>query len=482
MEDWETILVNETGATEGIYTGLITSMSSNFSSIPMYQIVHITISQYINSSWALSWGGDKTDFSKGLCSDDIGNIYVIGFMSNIVDLNPGPGEDIYGAPDSTSVYLSKFNEYGNYIWSRVWLRDSLVLLQDVAVDENLNTYICGLFEFDLDFNPGPQSDIHTSNGNMDAFVIKFDGDGNYLWGKHWGGVSADYSEKITISNAGNILVSGYFHDSVDFDPGPGIEQRTSVQGRDIYVSKFNQNGDFLWVVTKHHDDLETTTGLALDSENNVYVSGFVIPNYYSYSYLFKSDSSGNILWDLEWHSNESINCIDLCIDISDNPILTGEFSNTVDFDPGTGVEERTSINDPNNPSDYSSDVFVCKLDSNGNFQWVYTPGTIKEDTGNVITTDESGNIFLTGTFFNYGTQESIEYISKLDPDGNPVWTRQFDIWLKNYDAEISPSGNLLFTGSFRYTIDFDPGPDEFLLSSNGMGDAFLLKLKPDGYW
>ena len=79
----------------------------------------------------------------------------------------------------------------------------------VAVDGVANVYVTGDFLSDIvDFDPGPGIDNHTSNGEWDAFLSKFDSDGNFIWARTWGGANKDEGLSVSSNGSGAEYVTG----------------------------------------------------------------------------------------------------------------------------------------------------------------------------------------------------------------------------------------------------------------------------------
>ncbi len=71
-------------------------------------------------------------------------------------------------------------------------------------------------------------------------------DPNLKWARQMGGSSTDIGHSITIDGGGNVYTTGYFRETVDFDPGTGVQNLTSTGWDDIFIQKLDANGDFLW--------------------------------------------------------------------------------------------------------------------------------------------------------------------------------------------------------------------------------------------
>ena len=81
-------------------------------------------------------------------------------------------------------------------------------------------------------------DEHTTNGKQDSFLSKFDVSGNYHWAKTWGGIDYDPAQAVTVDSQDKIYVGGFFYFTVDFDPGPGVDNKSVFGQHDCYLSKF----------------------------------------------------------------------------------------------------------------------------------------------------------------------------------------------------------------------------------------------------
>ena len=176
-------------------------------------------------------------------------------------------------------------------------------------------------------------------------------------------------------------------------------------------------------------------------------------------------------------------------DAANHVISTGFFYGTVDFDPGPSVFQLTAFG--------SADIFVQKLDQNGNFLWAVQLGGLQFDKGNDVVCDPAGNIYITGSFqdiadfdpgsgiyaLNAGaTQTNEAFVVKLDPSGNLVWARQLGGPSSSDEGKgiaLDGSGNVITTGAFNNTGDFDPGNGSYNLTP-AFYDIYISKLDNAG--
>ena len=388
--------------------------------------------------WARTWGGapagtpqnafDGRDTAYGVGVDSLGNVYVVGPFRYTVDFNPDPTiTETYtsNANSENNIYLSKFTPDGTFQWVRTWgPTNGSAEGYNVVVYGNY-LYVVGDFRGDCDFNPWGVPDVHLNHGTapygFDAFLSKFDLNGNFQWAKTWGGEGYDDGPGVAVDSAHNVYVAGmYASQTINFDPasgsgGLGHPAHDSGILVDVFLSKFDSNGNFQWVRTWGEQGTEDATGnVAVDGVNNVYVAGRFAstncdfnpggsPDIHSSNgaldaFLSKFDSNGTFQWAKTWGGSGGDEATGLAVDGAGHVYVAGRFHNTVDFDPGSGVDNHTSNG--------QYDVSLSQFDASGNF-WAKTWGGSGDDFSGV-TVDESGNVYAAGDFVG---------LVDFDPDG-----------------------------------------------------------------
>ena len=396
-----------------------------------------TLTAQPNFEWAKNFGGSGFEQGNGIAVDNSGNVYTIGYFAGTADFDPGPGIYSLTANGSADIFISKLDSMGNLVWARAFGSTDWDKGNSIALDNSGNIYATGFFSDTVDFDPGPGVFNLTSVGITDIFICKLDASGNYLWAKSVGGTDYDFGISIKTDDSGNVYTTGNFLDTVDFDPGAATYSITSMGTYDIFILKLDSSGNYIWVKTFGGQEPQSVSSIDVDASGNVYTTGY--------------------------------------------------FYTSADFDPGPNVFYLISEGE--------NDVFVSKLDSMGNFIWAKQFGNYDEDEGLSIATDNSGNVYTTGTFkvtvdFDPGQggynlisagSEDI-FISKLDSTGSFIWAKSFgNISVeKGLDITLDNSGNIYAVGQFTGTVDFDPGPGVFNLYSNGDYDLFICKLTSSG--
>lgn len=391
-----------------------------------------------NFIWAGSMGGVGSDDASSIKVDNSGNVYTTGSFEASADFDPGTGVfNLTSLGGPKDIFVSKLDASGNFVWAKqMGGVGSINIGSSIALDVSGNVLTTGRFGGTGDFDPGPGTYNLSAISSFDMFISKLDGSGNFIWAKQISGdLGFQIGNCITTDNLGNVYTTGMFEGTTDFDPGSGIYNLTTAGGLDIFISKLDASGNFVWAKQMVGDIGNDDWGnsIILDSSGNIYTTGF--------------------------------------------------FVGTDDFDPGPGIFDLTSIG--------SNDIFINKLDASGNFIWAKQMGGTGIDISNSIALDVFGNIYTTGIFENTvdfdpgtGTYNLSSFglydifISKLDPSGNFIWAKQiggtgFDI---GASLSLDVSGNIYTIGQFMGTVDFDPDAGTFILTSAGSSDIFIHKM------
>lgn len=196
--------------------------------------------------WAKGIGGINYQAGQSLSVDSSGNIYISGTFYDGFDFNPGEGINYMTSNGVSDIYIAKFDEIGNFIWSISIGGSSWDESRSMTIDKQGNVYITGLFSEIADFDPSIDTAYLESFGERDIFYAKYDNNGNYLWAKNIGSYSTDFGESIVIDSSENVYIIGFFEDSADFDSGQGTAYLKTIGTQDVFFAKYSSNGDYIW--------------------------------------------------------------------------------------------------------------------------------------------------------------------------------------------------------------------------------------------
>lgn len=385
--------------------------------------------------------------------------------------------------------------------------------QSIKTDAVGNVYITGSFQGSIDFDPGPTTNIHTSDlFNPTHFIQKLDSNGNLIWIHSFIGDfnSRSYGRQLEIDNLGNIYVTGSYFGTIDFDPGAGITNLTSAGTNESFIQKLDSAGNFIWAKSTHSLNATNSAsgfGLQLDGNQNVIlvgtISGTVVFDLGAGTdtiasggglFIQKIDSSGNSLWvKVIGGSATSVFSTSVCTDTLNNIYITGEFYKTIDFDPGVGIINITATDIGNGNR---SDLFIEKLDSNGTYQWVKTISSSGNFNANSINLDTKNNLLVTGNFtdtvdFNPGPDSLYlvspnffsRFILKLTNSGDFIWVKKnvsINGTFNRGKATTDSLDNIYVLGSFDTSIDLDPSLDTLQFNSKPASTMYIQKLDSAG--
>lgn len=308
--------------------------------------------------WTKQLGTSTTDYGHGVSADGLGNVYITGSTRGSLEGTNAGGDD---------AFVSKFNGNGDHLWTTQHGTSSFDIGRDISADGLGNVYITGDTQGDLG---GPNA------GGRDAFVSKFDEDGDHLWTKQLGTDRLDYGNGVSADRLGNVYISGHTRGSLG---------GASAGNRDAFVTKFDSNGTLLWsnqIGTIGRDD---SWGVSADGLGNVFISGYTNGAFEGTNageldaFVGKFDESGNHLWTRQLGTSG--------LDLSWGPAADG-IGNVYIF----GVTEG-SLGATN---DEFADAFMSKFDEDGNLLWTQQLGASSHVTSYGGATDGLGNVYISG--------------------------------------------------------------------------------------
>ncbi|HMX75980.1 MAG TPA: SBBP repeat-containing protein, partial [Anaerolineales bacterium] len=323
-----------------------------------------------NFVWARNVGGLNDDSITGSALDANGNIYTSGSFVETADFDPGVGTYNLTSEGGSDIFVSKLDANGDLVWAKRIGGSLYDYGGGVAIDLIGNVFLTGSFIDTVDFDPNAGAYILTSTGAYDPFVVNLSNDGNFVWAVSMGGAGWDYGGDIAIDSNNNVYTTGVFEDIADFDPGAGIFNLTSMGGRDIYISKLDDIGNFVWAKSIGGVGFEFISDIALDQNGNVYTTGAItqsadfdpgignvyLPSQGDYDvFVSKLDNSGNYVFAKTMGGDAEELAFGIAVGANSEAYVTGRFQGTADFDPTQNISNLTSVGE--------TDIFISKLDN-----------------------------------------------------------------------------------------------------------------------
>ena len=324
--------------------------------------------------------------------------------------------------------LSLSNVYGadgDLIWERRYDNLRIDVGYSVAVDSNNNVIVTG------------KSQSTSSPFNHCYYTIKYDSNGNLIWGKRFGNFNSNRAYGVAVDSNNNIIVTGYIRDG------------SSDTTKDYYTIKYDPLGNVIWERRYDRGREDHPYAVAVDTNNNVIVTGSSInssdnPDYYTIKY----SENGTVLWEKAYDSGRYDYASGVAVDSNNNVIITGRSQFT-----------STTYN-----------YLTLKYGPDGTLiggPWTYSAGTINRASS--VAVDLNNNIIVTG-FRRLSSNDTV-YTIKYTPTGSVIWSNYFNKvgsrpsneLLEINDVTVDSLNNVIVTGSVNngvnwdyYTVKYDP--------------------------
>ncbi len=325
---------------------------------------------------------------------------------------------------------------------------------------------------------------------------------SYSWGKTFGGKVFDIVKSCATDIHGNIYLTGYFSDTVDFDPGTDEHLLMSGGGDDAFLLKLDADGNFRWAQRFGNNSTDVGAAVTTTTASDIYLTGtycnsiqignntLVQSGVGPATFICKIDSSGNVLWakTLKNQSGGSINVNTVAADNAGNVYTAGYFNGTMLPNPDDNTVTLQATG--------AISGFISKLDASGEYVWVKPLLSDYIAEPKSIAVDDFQNVYVGGyhsgnTDFNPHPDSSVTKISngssfdifilKLSEAGSYEWVRTMGGSMSDhlYGIALDDSANIYFTGVFRLSPDFSED-SSIVLTTGTVPTAYVAKLNTDG--
>ena len=366
-------------------------------------------------AWLDQFSKEETNYQIGesVATDSIGNTYVVGSTNSSLH-----GEGHSGSLDA---FVVKYDTDGIRQWTRLFGTSSQDQGKSITVDNNDDIYVAG---YTFGEFPG-----QTSSGNVDSFIVKYNGNGTRAWLRQFGSEYVDYAYSVTADSNGNLYVAG--------SVGGGF----AGNDHDVLITKFSNDGTRGWARELDASGDAYGFSIAADSSGTIYITGSVEGNFPGFTYKGQ--------WDIflaalnatdgadQWIQQLGTTTVDLAysVTIGKNGIVT------------TGDGENVYIAGNTygwlngEPNSGDRDGFIVAFRKNGAVLWTKLIGSSngRMDKISSIATDASGNLYAigitTGNFYQYPPLNSMFnrgytdiFVTKVNSDKDVIWLKMVRIW------------------------------------------------------
>lgn len=446
--------------------GAITLTSKKYSDIYVAKYNPCGIIQ-----WAVGVGGSSGDeLANSIATDANGDSYIIGSSgSSTISFYDATGNTIISLNNiGKRIFVAKINALGIWQWAVNVPQTgnpfaSFSNGNGIDIDNLGNVYVTGIIDANT-YTFGSTS--LTGSGGMDVFIAKLNAStGAWIWAKKAGGTGADWGESVAVDSQNNILVSGHFGGVAGSNPGVaanfGSINLASQGNGDIFVTKLDATGNFLWAVRGGRTTI--TNGwvdMGYDIQSGISTNGYITGKTESLAtfgpfnvtgfgnaFVAKIDGNGNWMWASQTtvgSSSSKAYSFSIDIDANENSYITGKVDGTVSFGSTT----------------LTTSIPFASLDNSGAWRWAISgssSGFIKPGATEInILSGTSSAIVATGAFWDNLSLGSNTYTINLQDQGAFVTS----ICLTNFNVTITPNGSTSFcegTGNLTLTATVTGG-------------------------
>lgn len=318
--------------------------------------------------------------------DSADNVLIAGALFGTMDFGGGPltGEG------NADLFVAKLDASGTYLWARRFGDGSFQVANGIALDDTGNVYIAGSFLSTVDFGGG----VLASAGDSDAFIVKLNAGGAYVWAKRFGDTSAQRGGEVAVDDEGNLLMTGRFSGLVDFGGGP-----LTSTGENIYVAKLDTDGSHIW--SKRFGEASTSqarVNVTIDDTGQAVLSGhfdgaidFGDGTLTSAGgtdlFITKLDALGDPTFSMRSGDANDQTSYSVAVDGAGNALVAGYLKGILDLGGGPIASAG------------GKDTLLAKLDTTGSHLCSKRFGDADSQVGTSVAVDKAGNAVLAGTFF-----------------------------------------------------------------------------------
>ncbi len=460
-----------------------------------------------------------------IATDSAGNIFLLGSFNGTVDFDPTLGIDFRSSASQTWQFLTQIKADGGYGQTYLW-QNSNIVIRDMVIDRDDDIFLAGILSSgggNLDPIDGDDNQT-VANGETLGFYTKLAA-GNprtYGYSGTFKNISSQYLEldHLALDSKGNVFLYGVFSASTKMNfnlDAPGESNFKSSYGgtRDLYVSKYDSNGNYLTTYFVGGLGNESAQVLGLDYNDNVYYTGGFndvvnfnpinplvihddkVATVADQRFLSKLNADGTYGYTLTWNSN-SLSFKKITFDSNNLIYLVGVSSGAINYDPITAIDNISGIG--------GNDAFMTVLNPNKTYGYTYIWGGKNDDEARDASFDAFYNLYIAGSTksreVNFDPTTPIGLVNSLEggvngyltsflsnqllktaPTPTPPKDAEFDLSLKNQACtNSSPDAPRIFqiaAAKDKSTVSFIPGDgpqDGYIISYGLYSDAEMYNV------
>lgn len=488
--------------------------------------------------WFARIGSSGADIAYAITTDSAGNVYVAGQGGSgatitAYNFDKSAFATTISNAGGNDVFVAKYNSTGTVQWLTRIASSGNDIGYGITCDSAANVYVCGAggngtITAYSSVGATPFTPTLTNVGNGDAFLVKFNTNGVVQWVSKVGSTAADIAYAIAVDSTDSVYITGQGGSNVtvkayNFDESEFGTSISNLGGNDVFLVKYNSTGTVQWMTRLATNTNDSGRSLAIDSSNNICLAGqftgtsnsiygqstslfSVIPNSGDMDvFIVKYNTNGAPQWTARIISAGG--SLDrgwaVASDSDGNVYATSQVPGVITAYNADGTPFATTLT-----SIGSFEVVLVKYNSSGVIQWITRIASNNDDAGYGISTDSSGNIYITGHFIGSSmiaynadgsqlattlpiTGDYDAFIAKYNTNGIAQWIARIASGGadKGLGITTDASGNVYATGLCAgssgttisaYSSTTPSTPFATTITNVGAGDAFVVKFNSSG--
>lgn len=404
--------------------------------------------------WAERAGGvhqsSFSDLGQDLVVDKDGNVIVVGHFTDTAHFDT---VSLIGVANTNS-FVAKYDSSGTLLWVNM-LEGYGTLAKTVAVDAFGDIYMAGVFGDTLTIGQDTTLVGNPSFSNNEIYFVKFDALGNYQWAQqsHSSQLAFNFPISLAVDTANFVYFCGSYRDTVTFDTITLAGSGTPY----LFLAKYNLHGEVQWVEEVKGDATKFVSDLALGDDGNVYLTGsyvlgdlitqgqtFSNPGGFDNGFILKYNAQGTFQWFKNLGGSSAVSSLRVAVGVDHQVYATGFFYDTLIIDSQSFPQTGSGIHD----------LFLAKFDSSGAHQWVRTSVSSNLTVPQDLTSDDFGNVYITGLY-----DDTVHFGSVTLPSNG--------VFSKGFIASYAANGNVNWATGFGSTVPSHTNPNAIAVDKLG---------------
>ena len=348
--------------------------------------------------WGVNTFSQFTNEAFDVEIDASGNAYIAGYATGETAFNTT--NILQVTPGNSDIYVAKYNSTGALVWWKQFGGSFSDRAYDLAIGSDQNLVITGQFFGSVNFG---SVNLQSAQNSKDIFLLKLNPSGNVIWARKEGGNLAENAYGVTVDNQNNVILTGQFEGTTTIanqNFTSITDPFTNLPSFDLFISKYDSNGNPLWVKAGLAKKEDRGLAVAVDAQDNIFLSGqysdtlqfagnTYTNNGYNVGFITKLSPTGQVQF---FNNLRAGSCLpyDLEVNLLNQVVVIGDFLGNLNY---------FHNNTPNpivNP--HSKKIFALKIDNNGQFLWSNTLGSANDLSARSVSIDSNNDIYITGYF------------------------------------------------------------------------------------